>query len=36
MPPCCLIFVVPSCEKSITEAPICHYVVLVVVRVRRA
>ena len=33
MSPCCL-----SCrasEKSITEAPICHHVVFVVVHVRR-
>ena len=33
MPPCCLSC--RACEKSITEAPICHHVVLVVVPVRR-
>ena len=32
MSPCC---VSCACEKSITEAPICHHVVLVVVPVRR-
>ena len=29
MPPCCVSC--RACEKSITEAPICHHVVLVVV-----
>ena len=36
MPPCCVSC--RACEKStgcITEAPICHHVVLVVVPVRR-
>ena len=32
MSPCCLSC--RACEKSITEAPICHHVVLVVVPVR--
>ena len=32
MPPCCVSY--RACEKSITEAHICHHVVLVVVPVR--
>ena len=33
MSPCCVSY--GACEKSVTEAPICHHVVLVVVPVRR-
>ena len=32
MSPCCVSC--RACEKNITEAPICHHVVLVVVPVR--